>query len=69
MAEQKTKTALAVEKNKEVRNAIIAGHDNWKDNPSFPSQAPYDMALCIRLKLKEAGYKIVRRREKKTEDD
>ena len=67
MAEQKAKTALAVEKNREVSNAIIEGHDWWKDNPSFPSQTTYDMAACITVKLAQAGYTIVRKREKKTE--
>jgi len=62
MAEQKTKTALAVEKSKDVSDAIIVGYDRWKDNPSFPSQTLYDMALCITLELKEAGYTIVRKK-------
>ena len=62
MAEQKTKPALAVEKNREVSDAIVVGYHRWKENPSFPSQTTYDMALCITLELKEAGYTIVRKK-------
>tara|TARA_Y100000310_G_scaffold82037_1_gene78626 strand:+ start:455 stop:703 length:249 start_codon:yes stop_codon:yes gene_type:complete len=62
MAEQKTKTALAVEKSREVSDAIRAGHAFWKDHPGMPKQSTYDLALSIVVKLKEAGYTIVRKK-------
>ena len=67
MAEQKTKTALAVEKNREVSDAIRAGHAFWKDHPGMPKQSTYELARSIVVKLKEAGYTIVRKRERKAE--
>ena len=48
------------EKNQAIMEALQEGHDLWKDHPSMPNQSTYDLALSVTIKLKEAGFKIVK---------
>ena len=55
-----SKAKQKAEKHKAIMKAIQDGHEFWKDNPMMPSQSTYDLALSITVRLKEAGFKIVK---------
>ena len=49
-------------KRKEIIDAIIRGHEYWKDNPDHPNQKVYDLAVSISSHLNQAGFTIVRQK-------
>ena len=51
----------------EIEKAIVEGYEFWKDHPSMPNQALGDMALSVRVALKNAGFNIVSKPKPKAE--